>query len=129
MAERYMDRGISYVESWDIFENFLKDMGECPDGMELDRIDNDKGYSPDNCRWTERAIQSRNTVVIRSNNTSGYRGVSERKGKMGSIFRAYITLGGKYMHLGTFKTAEDAARAYNAEAVKHEGFPLNGIPE
>ncbi len=50
-SKYYSGRGITYCPSWGRFENFLADMGECPDGLELDRIDNDKGYFKENCRW------------------------------------------------------------------------------
>jgi hypothetical protein len=51
---------ISVCEEWKSFDNFLKDMGERPKGMTLDRIDNTKGYSKDNCRWATQAEQNRN---------------------------------------------------------------------
>lgn len=58
---RYGGRGISYQKSWESFEEFLKDMGPKPDPkMELDRIDNDKNYTKDNCRWATRKEQTRN---------------------------------------------------------------------
>lgn len=38
----------------------MADMGEAPDGLTLERVDNSKGYSPDNCRWASYAEQSRN---------------------------------------------------------------------
>ena len=56
----YIARGITVCDRWSSFENFLADMGERPDGLELDRENNDGGYEPSNCRWTTETTQSRN---------------------------------------------------------------------
>lgn len=64
--KHYGGRGITVCEKWqESFSNFHSDMGTCPDGMSIDRIDNNGGYNKDNCRWVGQTTQMNNT---RSNN-------------------------------------------------------------
>jgi len=58
--KHYGSRGITVCKTWLKFENFLSDMGECPSGLTLDRINNNGNYNKKNCRWTTRKTQARN---------------------------------------------------------------------
>ena len=71
----YGGRGVQCCSRWDRFEFFLEDMGRKPDSCySLDRIDNNKGYSPDNCRWATSVEQSSNT---RTNVMIEYKGITK----------------------------------------------------
>ena len=62
-AEGYKNwggRGITVCERWNKFENFLQDMGEVPEGLTIDRKDNDGNYEPSNCKWATNKEQVRN---------------------------------------------------------------------
>jgi hypothetical protein len=69
---RYGGRGIAICDRWrNSFDNFYIDMGDRPNGMTLERMDNDSDYKPGNCKWATHATQSLNK---RNNIWLTYRG-------------------------------------------------------
>lgn len=56
----YGGRGITVCERWSLFDNFLADMGPRPKGHSIERINNDEGYTPDNCKWILNREQHQN---------------------------------------------------------------------
>lgn len=58
--QRYGSKGIAVCAQWHSFESFLADMGECPPGLTIERVENDDGYHPGNCCWAPYKVQNRN---------------------------------------------------------------------
>lgn len=66
--KRYKDyggRGIKVCARWQLFDNFLADMGTKPKGMSIERRNNDADYGPANCYWATRTEQNRNKRTIK----------------------------------------------------------------
>lgn len=110
----YGGRGITVCDRWATFENFHSDMGECPVGMSIDRVDVNKGYSPDNCVWADKYTQAVN---------------KNRKGKLIGVkksqsgrWKAFIGWRNKNYHLGTFDTLEEASAWRDAYIIAN-GWP------
>lgn len=90
--DRYGGRGIGYCEEWIEFESFYADMGEPGKNEDIDRINNEMGYSKENCRWTTRQINSENTRRSRTWTVRGvkYQTMREAMSETGmSLWKIY----------------------------------------
>ena len=93
----YGGRGIKVCEAWHDFEQFYADMGPCPEGHSLDRIDNNRNYEPDNCRWATAKQQGRNrndnVEITFQGETRCVAGWAEKLGMRDSTLRERLNRG------------------------------------
>lgn len=121
--EKYGGRGITVCDRWrNSFINFHDDMGDRPsETHSIDRINNDLGYSPANCRWATKQQQVLNRR-LKKPGRSGYYGVQPPKHKNG--FQAAINCL-SFIHIGSFDTPEEAAWMYDQWAMALHGDDAN----
>ena len=121
----YGGRGIKVCDEWmKDFTVFFKwaIANHWREGLFIDRKDVNGNYCPVNCRFVDAGLSSRNARLLRSNNTSGYRGVNWKYNKWVSR----ICCRGACFNLGRFDTPLEAAHAYDAKARElNAGYPLN----
>jgi hypothetical protein len=104
----YGGRGIGICEEWMRFENFFKDMGHPPSKKHLlDRIDNEKGYCKQNCRWADPQVSGLNRRPIKRKYD-----LPPGVYKNGSKYSAYIRIKKKSNYLGSYESVEEASRVY-----------------
>ena len=109
--KHYGARGITVCEEWLNVSNFVAWCDLTYPNIEdatLDRINNDKGYSPENCTWSDKTTQILNRRIMK-NNKSGYVGVIWNK--RDRKWRANIRINKILKQIGSFKTKEEATQA------------------
>jgi hypothetical protein len=127
-SESYSDyggRGITVCDKWlESFENFYADMGDKPfEDASIERLDFNKGYSPENCVWADKTTQMFNRRKFK-NTTSEYIGVHYDSGK-NKPWRATLKKHGEVVYLASFYTEIEAAEAYDEACLKYYGVRKN----
>ncbi len=122
---RYGGRGITVCEEWRTFEAYNEWFQETNiPGLTMERMNNEKNYEPSNVKWKDMAHQAQNTTLLRTNNSTGYRGVktqrrsSKKKGNE-MKYIASICVNMKEKHLGIFNTLREAAICRDKYIRKH----------
>jgi len=119
--QRYGGNSVTVCDRWRKFSNFYADMGPRENGQSLDRIDNKKGYSKENCRWTTVDVQAQNKGPYKTT-PFGMNGVVWRQDC--KKYRAQIGTQGRQIILGHFKTIDEAIAARRAGEHRYWNKPV-----
>lgn len=127
----YGARGIRVCDEWmncfDAFKSWAECNGYEP-SLELDRINVNGNYEPENCRWATRRQQMANTRKRCDGKSSRFKGVSWNP--IGSNWKAQVCHSGSNRYIGVYRSALLAALAYDDAAhVVHDGFAYLNFPE
>lgn len=130
--ENYGGRGITVCDEWKedfmVFYEWSMQNGYA-DNLTLDRKDNDKGYSPDNCRWVTHMENCHNRGK-RKDCKSSHSGVRKTVFRSGNVkYRATICANYKKINLGYFDTEEEAVKARIEAEKKYWGKKEGGLNE
>lgn len=114
----YGGRGIKVCNRWLKFENFYEDMGNRPEGLTIERKNNELGYYKENCKWATYTEQARNKR-IKKNNKTGVTGIHWNKKTQ--KYCVQIRANNKTMHVGLFTNIEEAINARKQAEQKYWG--------
>jgi hypothetical protein len=118
--KHYGGRGIEVCQEWrEDFMNFLRDMGPKPEGLTLERVDNDGDYEPKNCKWATVEEQSYNRT-FNQRSKFGVIGICSNDSTTRLIkpYRVRIVVDGVMKSFGTYTTLEEATEV--VEKIKIE---------
>ncbi len=118
ICEEWLKNPVTFCE-WAIANGWKKD-------LVFDRTNNNGNYEPNNCRFVTKELSLRNKRLLSKRNTSGYRGVTWHKKR--KQWRSRIVINSKQIHLGLFKTPQEAALIWDKCARQlNDGRPLNNV--
>lgn len=124
--EFYGGKGIDVCDEWKGTEGFIRFYNWSiengyNDKLTIDRIENNKGYSPDNCRWVSHMENCWNRGPKKTNKT-GYPGIQTRRTRTGKLkYRVVLTVNYKRHNLGHYDTLDEAIKVRKQAEEKYWG--------
>jgi hypothetical protein len=106
LSKWYYTKGIRYDPRWESFDAFFEDMGLKPDDTHLDRIDGNKGYSKDNCRWATYRV----SFLNRGSNKNKFKLPAGIRINAAGNYAVRAKYKGKELSLGTYADLDTATQ-------------------